>query len=71
MKRNILFYLLLPFLFILLPFQDAFSLKIPEVSKEEIQKEEKYQQELAIKSLPSWRKQYVSSQRLTSDAKKS
>ncbi|PMP97763.1 MAG: hypothetical protein C0169_02080, partial [Thermodesulfobacterium geofontis] len=71
MKRNTLFYLcLLSFLFIALLLQNAYSLKLPEVSKEEIQKEEKYQQELALKALPSWRKQYVSSQRLTSDAKK-
>ncbi|MGC8767383.1 MAG: hypothetical protein ACP5QP_06795, partial [Brevinematia bacterium] len=70
MRRNTLLYFFLSFLFIFLPFQNVFSLKIPEVPKEEIQKEEKYQQKLATKSLPPWKKQYVSSQRLTSDAKK-
>ncbi len=48
----------------------SFALNLPQVKEEEVKKEETIQKELAKKSLPSWRDNFILTKRLNSDQKR-
>ncbi len=67
MKRNTV--LLVLFLIVLFT-NSSFALKLPEISKEELEKEQEIQKKLAKKALHPWESKHVVQTRFSSDYKK-